>query len=746
MNLVCGYIAKQLHPYLHPKFNAMKNFLLFFLSFVAAFQLHAQTGKRDLSLETIWASGLLRTEVLQGMRSMNDGKNYTVLEQDRGAMQVKIYEYKTGKEKGILISPDLLVPSGAPAPVNMSNYALSNDENKALIFSNPEQIYRHSTREHVYVLDFKTKKFIPVGDQKIMHAQFSPDGSMVGYVKDNNLFVFEIDGGRHIPITTDGKPNAVINGATDWVYEEEFGFDKAWFWSPTGNKIAYYRFDESRVKEFNIPSFGTPYPTDNRFKYPKAGEDNALVTIHIYDIKTKKTVKADLGKYEYVARIKWTLSDDLLATISLNRHQSILSLNWVNTQTGGAQLALMESSQFYIDIHDNLHFLKDNTGFIWTSEQSGYNHIYSYDMQGKTKNQLTQGLWDVTDVYGMDENKGLIYFQAALHPINRDIMAASLKGGQPFKLSTDTGSNQAFFNNNFTLFVNQYSSVDEPGSYTLHTPDGKLVREVKNNNKLKEQWSLYKQVPQEFFKLTTEAGDELEAWIMKPVDFDPSKKYPVLMYVYGGPGSQTVRNTWGGANYYWHTLLAQRGYVVMSVDNRGTGGKGEGFKKMTYKQLGRYETEDQILAAKFLANYPWIDPSRIGIWGWSYGGYMSSLCLFKGADVFKMGIAVAPVTNWKFYDSIYTERYMQSPAENPGYDENSPLTHADKLKGKYLLIHGTADDNVHFQNAVEMVSALQKAGKHFDMMMYPDRNHGIYGGNTRLHLYTLMTNYILENL
>lgn len=706
----------------------------------------AQGGKKTLTLEAIWASGNLRTEMLQGIRSMGDGKSYTVLEQDRGNMQVKMYDYKSGKEKGVLISADMLVPQGAPAPIQMYNYVLSMDEKMALIFSSPENIYRHSTREMVHVLHLKTKKLTPVGDQKIMHAALSPDGSKVGYVRDNNLYYFDIEKNEHVAITEDGALNAVINGATDWVYEEEFSFDKAWFWSPAGSRIAFYKFDETLVKEFNMPTYGSLYPSDYRFKYPKAGEDNAQVSIYIYDLASKKTTTANLGKYEYIPRIKWTNSEDFLAVTSMNRHQNLLRLNRVNASTGGAELLLMESSKTYIDIHDNLYFLKDNGGFLWTSEESGYNHIYRYDAQGKNKQQITSGRAEVTKVYGLDEEKGLLYFQRADQPSIRDVYVVALAGGEPRRLGTALGSNNAYFNKGFTYYINHYSSVVEPGVYTLHTPEGKQVREVKNNNRLKEQWALYKTSEVEFTTLTTDAGDELEAYIIKPTDFDSNKKYPVLMHVYGGPGSQTVRNTWGGANYFWHMMLAQKGYVVVSVDNRGTGGKGEGFKKMTYKQLGKLETEDQIAAAQSIGRYPWVDASRIGIWGWSYGGYMSSLCLFKGADVFKMAIAVAPVTNWKFYDSIYTERYMQTPAENSGYDENSPITHVDKLRGKYLLIHGTADDNVHFQNTVEMVSALQKAGKLFDLMIYPNRNHGIYGGNTRLHLYELMTDYVEKNL
>ena len=430
---------------------------------------------------------------------------------------------------------------------------------------------------------------------------------------------------------------------------------------------------------------------------------------------------------------------------ALNRHQNELRLYSVNPDNGAFSILLEEKNNTYIDIHDNLKFLNGNKKFIWTSEVGGYNHIYLYE--GKQKTQITKGEWEVTDLYGLNEKSGLLYFQAAKEsPIKREVYRIKLNGSGLSKLSPNSGTNRAAFSSGFQYFILTHSSANTPANISLHSSDGKEIRNLKDNASLKSILSQYDISAQEFFSFKTSENIELNGWMIKPQNFDPNKKYPVLMYVYGGPGSQTVNDSWGGANYLWYQMLASQGYIVVSIDNRGTGARGESFKKLTYLQLGKYETMDQIEGAQWLQKQPYVDGSRIGIWGWSYGGYMSSLCLFKGAEVFKMAMAVAPVTNWKFYDTIYTERYMQTPEENSGYDENSPISHVDKLKGKYLLVHGTADDNVHFQNSVEMVSALQKANKQFDLMMYPVRNHGIYGGNTRLHLYNLMTNYIKENL
>lgn len=462
------------------------------------------------------------------------------------------------------------------------------------------------------------------------------------------------------------------------------------------------------------------------------------------------TKKVDLGKYNdfYIARMNWTNDTAIVCAQILNRHQDNLDLLFIDGNTGTARVILNEKDKAYVDVTDNLTFLKDNS-FIWTSEKNGFNHIYLYDKTGKLKNQVTKGNWEVTNYYGFDEKTNEVFYQSTENgSINRDVYKVSLDGKKKVRLSQKTGTNAATFSPNFQYFINTYSSASIPTMYTLNdSKAGKEIQEIENNKALVAKVNGYDLPSKEFFVLKTEKGNELNAWMIKPKDFDVNKKYPVFMYQYSGPGSQQVNNEWNSADDYWFMMLAQQGYIVACVDGRGTGFKGADFKKITQKELGKYEVEDQIDAAKVIGNYVFVDKSRIGIFGWSYGGFMSSNCILKGADVFKMAIAVAPVTNWRFYDSVYTERYMQTPQENAsGYDENSPINHVEKLKGKFLLIHGSGDDNVHVQNSMQMMEALIQANKQFDSQIYPDKNHGIYGGKTRIQLYTKMTNFIKENL
>ena len=431
--------------------------------------------------------------------------------------------------------------------------------------------------------------------------------------------------------------------------------------------------------------------------------------------------------------------------IGLNRHQNKLDFIVVDSKDGSNRVLFTEEDKYYIDINDNLTFLPNNF-FIWTSEKKGYNHIYLKGLDG-SEEQITSGSWEVTSFYGLDSDKMEIFFSSTEDgSINRSIYCLDLDSGKRKKLSTQTGTNSAKFSNGLKYYINTYSNANTPPIFTLHKADGSLIKTIEDNTEFQNKLEEYNISEKEFITIYTDNAD-LNAWIIKPPNFDDNKKYPLFMFLYGGPGSQKVLNRYEGNNFYWYQMLAQKGYVIACVDNRGTGGKGAEFKKMTYKELGKYETIDQIDAAKYFGSLNYIDEKRIGIQGWSYGGYMSSLAITKGADVFNLAVAVAPVTNWRYYDNIYTERYMQTPQENPsGYDENSPINHVEKLKGKYLLIHGTADDNVHVQNTYEMSSALVRANKQFDLFVYPDKNHGIYGKNTRYHLYKKITNFILDNL
>jgi dipeptidyl-peptidase-4 len=712
---------------------------------------YAQSNAQEkITLEQIWASGMFQPESVYGLKSMNDGVHYTLLDNDRGSTQkINQYAYATGElVKSIVDLSIIELAETKGAPFKVDGYSFSSDEKKILFSTQTEKIYRHSTRSKYYVYDIASKKIELLSTEKQRYATFSPTGDKVAFVRDNNLFVKEIgDDGVETKLTYDGEKNAIINGATDWVYEEEFAFDKAFFWSPTGNSIAYYKFNESSVKEFNMPIYGTLYPQDNPFKYPKAGEKNSTVQIEVANIiNGNVSTYSPEASVEYIPRVKWSKTDDALIIYTMNRHQSNLKLVNYNPSEESSSILYEEDNEAYIDITDNFYVVGANKGFIFTSEKSGFNHLHYQSWNGSKNYQITKGDWEVTEVYGFEEKSGTIYFQGAKKsPMDREVYKTSIKGSEPEKLTPLAGWNKATFSSGFKYFINYHSTASSPSYISLHKISGKEIRVLKDNTVLNLTLTKCDISKPEFMTIPVN-GEKLNAYMIKPSNFDPSKKYPVLMYVYGGPGSQTVKNSWGGANYLWYQMLAQKGYIIVSVDNRGTGARGEKFKKLTYKQLGKYETEDQISSAKWLANQSYVDANRIGIWGWSYGGYMSSLCLFKGNDVFKTAIAVAPVTNWKYYDSIYTERYMQTPEENSGYDENSPITHVDSLKGNYLLIHGTGDDNVHFQNSIEMVTALQKANKQFDFMMYPNKNHGIYGGNTRLQLFQMLTNYVEENL
>ena len=722
----------------------MKSKLVFVVLFLSGFNLIAQ---QKLTVEEIY-SGAFKTETMDELFAMKNSNQYTVLNFDRSSrsMQLDLYDFATLQKINTIVDTKNF-PELADG---IDSFVFSKDEKQLLIANNTNAIFRYSFTADYFLYNLASKKLTKIASQ-LQEPTFSPDGLKIGFAKENNLFIYDIASEKITQVTTDGKKNSVINGITDWVYEEEFAFVRAYDWSADSKKLAYIRFDESQVPEFSMTIFQKElYPKMETFKYPKAGEKNSEVSLFVYDVNTGSSKEVNLGNYNdfYIARLKWTNDPNLVSIQVLNRHQDNLDLLFIDAVSGNASVVLNEKDKAYIDVTDNLTFLKDNS-FIWTSEKDGYNHIYLYDKKGKLKNQVTQGNWEVTSYYGFDEKTKTVFYQSVEKgSILRDVYKISLDGKKKVRLSSQTGTNAATFSPDFSLFINSFSSVTVPTFYTLNSAiDGKQVQEIVNNNTLLDKLKKYDLPSKVFFELTTEKGHKLNAWMIKPKDFDETKKYPVFMNQYSGPGSQQVSSQWFSTNDYWFMMLAQQGYIVVCVDGRGTGFKGAEFKKCTQKELGKFEVEDQIDAAKVIGNYAYVDKSRIGIFGWSYGGFMSSNCLFKGADVFKMAIAVAPVTNWRFYDSIYTERYMTTPQENAsGYDENSPINHVSKLKGNFLLIHGTADDNVHVQNTMQMVEALVQANKQFDWAIYPDKNHGIYGGKTRVQLYTKMTNFIKEKL
>jgi dipeptidyl-peptidase-4 len=719
--------------------------LRFFLLFLIT--ISSVTGQqKDITLEEIW-SGAFRTQGLDELRSLKNGKEYAVLNYNRrsSASTVDVYDYKSGEKVSTLVSSNQV--EGA---AYFLTYSFSEDETKLLLATDLEQIYRRSSLGTYYVYDINNKEVTPVSEHKIQEPILNAAGTKVAYGYNNNIFIKDLASGSTTQITNDGLKNSIINGITDWVYEEEFAFVRAFDWNTDGTKIGYIKFDETEVPRFSMDVYGTDlYPTQHVFKYPKAGDPNAKVSLHVYDIEAQKTSNVDLSPYNnyYMPRIKWTMDANVLSVQTTNRKQNIVDLIFVDTHKNETSLVHQEKDDAYVDITDNLTFFEDNS-FIWTSERDGWNHIYHFSKSGKRIKQITKGAWEVTNYYGYDPVSSTVFYQSTENgSINRGVYSVHVKGTNKKELSVKEGTNSASFSADFSYFINTFQSATTPSVYSLNdAKTGAVVKEIKNNNAVTTKVAGYKMSEKEFSTISVN-GNDLNMYTIKPLDFDASKQYPLFMYQYSGPGSQNVANTWNASNDYWHQMLVQQGYIVVSIDGRGTGLKGRDFKKVTQLELGKYEVQDQITAAKQLGALPYIDASRIGIWGWSYGGFMSSNCLFQGADTFAMAIAVAPVSSWRFYDTIYTERYMATPQENAsGYDANSPISHVAKMKGAFLLVHGSADDNVHVQNTTRLVDALVQANKQFDWAIYPDKNHGIYGGNTRLHLYTKMTNFIKENL
>lgn len=706
------------------------------------------------SNEKIWYSGTFRSEGVYGIRSMADGIHYTSLESAEGGGNAVVkFAYRTGQAVDTLVTSEQVYGAGGG---RISGYQFSSDEAQLLLSSGQESIYRHSysASYHVHRLgtDGPGQPLLADG-AKVRLATFSPAGDKVAYVRDNDLWVATLGAKTaHDRITDDGQWNHVINGASDWVYEEEFGKDRGFYWSPDGNHIAYYKFDESAVREFSMPMYGSLYPDPYTFKYPKAGEVNSTVGIHVVTLGSGmqfEVLRVD-GDH-YIPRIMWMGETENLMVMRMNRHQNVMELLSYDVgavAAGGKPVetpALTERSETHVPVQDNFTFLSDGS-FLMTSMMDGYNHLYhikSFD----EKVQLTSGEWDITSVQGYDAKRKVVYFAGSWAGATQEHLAKVDLKGRMTVLDETPGTHGVSWSRTFDYAIHDHSDASTPSEYVLRDRKWKEIRMLRDNAGLRETLSDYAVSPREFFTFTDDAGEELNCWMMKPTDFDPAKQYPVYVAIYGGPGVNTVNDSWGGTTFYWHNLLCQEGYIVVSCDPRGTPKRGRDFEHSTYLQLGKLETEDFIDLAEHLSAMDYIDGDRIGIQGWSYGGYMTLLAMTKGADHYAAGISVAPVTNWRYYDSIYTERFMRTPQENAdGYDDNSPINHAEKLEGPLLLVHGSADDNVHFQNAMEMVDALVGAGKDFDFFAYPNRNHGIYGGNTRLHLFDMMLDFLKENL
>ncbi len=722
--------------------------LSIFLSLTAI----AQVDTASITLDDIMKKGTFYENGIDWITPMNDGAHYAVIEDDTAIVK---YSYKTGKRVAEIVS---VVQFGNEAIKWLSNFKFSANEQKLIFYTNRQNIYRRSFTANYYVWDIAVQKFTAVSDSRRQQvAELSPDGTKVAYVSDNNLYVKNLTDGSEMQITTDGEFNKIINGIPDWVYEEEFEYNRAFCWSPDSRNLAWCRFDESAMRTYGFAVFAGQaprkaenalYPSTYSYKYPKAGEANSVVTVWNYSFSDGRTTQIDVGAEtdQYIPRITWSPAGKLVV-YRLNRLQNHLELLYANPADGTTQVFYDEQNKWYIDesFFDYLTFNADGSKFLIMSERDGWSHIYLHKADGTLLNQVTKGEWDVTDFYGFDERTNTIFYQSAERGApNRDVYSVKANGTAKTLLSKQLGTNDFVFSKGFKYYISEFSNASTPTVYTLHERSGKQLRVLEDNAALADTLKIRQFCPKEFLQFTTDEGIGLNAWMIKPHDFNPSKKYPVLMVQYSGPNSQQVLNQFDAG---WEQVLAANGYIVFCCDGRGTGARGEAFRKITYLQLGKYELADQLAAARYLKSLPYVAVDRIGIWGWSFGGFMVLNCMTQGNGTFKAGIAVAPVTNWRYYDNIYTERFMRTPQVNAdGYDLNSPITHAADLQGNLLLIHGSADDNVHWQNSAEMCEALVQADKQFDYFVYTNRNHSIYGGNTRWHLYNKMLRFVLEKL
>ena len=685
--------------------------------------------------------GTFRTNSVYGLRSMNNGKSYTV---NKGG-EIQRYYYKSGKCAGVIFNGN-----NPETKLKFNDYTFSGDEKKILFTTNTTPIYRHSFSADYWVYDIASAKLTPLsknGKQEV--ATFSPDGKKVAFVRDNNMFWVNLATGEETQITKDGKFNFIINGKPDWVYEEEYSFSQGYQWAPDSESIAYWKTDETRVKEYHMNMFNKQlYPSVYSFKYPKAGEQNSIVSIHAFNLKNGESNEMNIGKETdiYVPRIKWTNDSDNVIVFRLNRLQNEFDMLICDAEEGDSRIVYSEKNKRYINrLNDqSVMFLEDGDNYIIQSEKDGFNHLYLYSLSRGFISQITSGSWEVTELLGV--NKSTVYFMSAeTSAIKRNLYSIKLDGTSKKRITKGEGNYRIDFNKNFSYYISYFTNAVTPNTVTLHQASGKLVRVLENNDKLKEKIKEYKLPVKEFFSFTTKDNVTLNGYIMRPYNFDANKKYPVFMTQYSGPGSQQVLDKW---SMEWEQCLVQEGYILMCVDGRGTGARGEEFRKCTYRDLGRLELLDQIAAAKYIGSKEYVDKNRIAIYGWSYGGFMALNCILQGADVFKCAIAVAPVTSWRYYDTIYTEIYNGLPQDNAaGYDNNSPITHASKLKGKLLIAHGTGDDNVHFQNSADMISELEKYGKQFEMAIYPDQNHSMLPSWSHRHgLMIKCINFIKTNL
>ena len=728
-----------------------------------------------LTLEDIHASGMFVSASFQGGKWAGEGPVVTFVEEDGEMAHLIRYDLETEQREPIVDGETLYAPD-VERTVGIDEYAYSPDGSAMLIYTDSERVWRYNTKGYYYLYDLATQDLTPIArreDGFQMFAKFSPDGRRVAFVRNRDLFVVDLADMSERRLTDDGSPGRIINGTSDWVYEEEFGLRDGWAWSPDGARIAYVQLDESNTREFAMADLRAQYPEIERFRYPKAGEANSEIRVGVVDVGSGERRFFDTGTWqtgeddpEYIPSLGWTPEVDGMSYVwffRLNREQNRVDVLYGSPEDMSTRLVLREENDTWIDVETSfgdlaggtITYLDNDQHFVWMSERDGYRHLYLYENDGAFVRQLTQGSWNVTNFHGIALDRDAIFFTAtAASPLERHLYRVSFRDSDaaPVRITERAGSHNIDMSSDLRYYIDRFTNVQTPLAAALHKADGTLVKVLEDNAALRERLATYDLPEPEFIEAPGDDGTMLNAWMLKPTDFDASQQYPLLLYVYGGPGSQTVQNAWGGSRYLWHAyLVEEHDMVIASVDNRGTGGRSKDFKSVTYERLGVLEAEDQIASAKHFSALPYIDAERTGMWGWSYGGFMTLMSMMygDGPDTFEMGVSVAPVTSWRQYDTIYTERYMSTPQRNEeGYRNSAPVTWADRLRDNQdlLIIHGDLDDNVHFQNTVQMADALQQAGKQFDLMMYPGRNHGIYGGMTRLHLYTLITGYIADNL
>lgn len=722
--------------------NRLFVLLLILISFVSIYP-----QPKNLTVKDIYSNRLFYGKYLMDSKWFGDGSSYSFIKYDMNAGGVSIFQHNAGtNEESVLVSAEALKINNEK--IDFSNYMWSPDSKYILLTGTlPARKVKSGGSFYLYDVDTKKVTLISESGEEQKDAMFSPDSRKIGFVKGNNIFYYDIASGKTTQLTFDGSEN-IINGAFDWVYEEEFDLITGWEWAPDSKSIAFWQLDQSVEPLMKIAKYDSLHLNFLEYRYPKPGDPNALVKIGVVSLENPAVKWMDIGaeKDIYIPRIKFTNNPGILSIQRMNRLQNKLELLLADTKTGKSNIIYSETDSAWIDITNNLYFYKSRDRFLISSDKDGYTHLYLYDLTGKLINQITKGQYEVKDLVSVDEKNDLIYFTSNKRGVMyMDLCSVKSDGSGLEMVTKSEGYHSCEISSNYKYYIDRVSTANTPAVTSIESTDGKLSKVILAPDlSFKESYNF---TPVEFLTFKTEDGVELNACMIKPHNFDPNKKYPVLMANYSGPGSQIVLDKYGSADFIWYQMLAEKGYIIFYLDNRGTGGRGSEFKKMVYKQLGKYEVQDMIEGAKYLGSLPYVNKDRIGIWGWSYGGYISAFTILKGSKYFKAAVAVAPVTHWKFYDSIYSERFMQTPQLNPqGYEDSSPLNYAEDLKGKLLIIHGTADDNVHFQNSVELVNRLVDNNRPVDVMYYPEKDHSIYGGMTRIHLFEKITSFILNNL